>query len=395
MINVRISRFPLLSKCLGALNEDKLEIKIDQDHPIKNLGNAGHAVAEQIVLNDGVRPPIELYAEEYGVDDNLWGDLGWMTWYVVELWNDIRIIKDVKYPPMKEIYLDPLIEREVKVVLPEITITGHIDVAGYHPELPRLNITDWKFGYATDIDTFPQLKGYAAASLISRLYSDMNFDEVRVTVEWLRENTYKAHTFKTADLIEWFNDFTKRIVNWDGKTYNPGTHCDKMYCPMRFDCPAKNQMMYSGVQALMVMPTLDKQFIFNEGISFREKNKMVIRMCEENLKIIDSHLYKYGFIIDHDGNKLVLGDPAEMMNAESTMKILYSEGFTDEQMIQFLKPTKTMIGELARIPAAEKKEAGEKTSISAEKNRILELLREKGALKRKGKRSVKLILPNK
>lgn len=235
---IRASFLSIASKCPGAMHGgDAGGITIREDAgDVTQGGNAVHKVCERIV-HTSIRPEdLTPYIERYGCDPDF---LGRATWYALEYWREYR-----------GAFPDPVTEQEMKAPFGPFLLTGHTDLVSVIANV-EARLLDWKAGYRTEVDAEPQMRAYA-------YLAGHNFavPKVSATVVWLADQTYQNWTWTFAELMEWANQTTRRIGQWDGQ-FTIGDHC--RYCPRFFACPAQKAIIQSTVQSLVVIGDHDAE----------------------------------------------------------------------------------------------------------------------------------------
>ena len=230
--SLRASFFSICSKCPGAWsNTEGAQIRLDSDNPQANVGTITHEVCAEIV-HDGERPEIAPWLREHGHTDIDEDEIGRLTWHAQTFWQEHG-----------HLFLEPETELPLETIVGDFRITGHTDVLAYCSDCCR--VLDWKGGYRTEVDCEPQIRVYGFLALRQRPVSQE--DEVKVTVVWLRDQTFQTWTWTRQELEDWMEETLDRIQHWNG-LYTVGSHC--RYCPNMFNCPAQTTLVKSTITGL-------------------------------------------------------------------------------------------------------------------------------------------------
>ncbi len=243
------SKMDMVEKCSASAETEDLDIIIDQVGQEASLGQAIHDIASRIVLGEQVsldKEGVRSAAVRYGAENNI-EDLISLSAAAVSAWSGLK--RYFRNPQVEQssrienVYTNPHTGEETNVVLSgkhdvyEIFDSGSGAVKKWGVNL------DWKSGRKAD-DASYRSQMLAYAYLI--LARDQEIEQVITIIVWLRDRNYSVVTFKKEEIIDWFNNFIKRSVFWDGKTYSPGDHC--MWCKRFYVCPARVKMVSTAIR---------------------------------------------------------------------------------------------------------------------------------------------------
>lgn len=235
-ITIRASQMPILDKCLGMLGA---ETKIDSISGAATLGTAVHAVCEHIVQYYD-RPELLPYAEKYGVDGD---DLGRLTWYALEAWRAFDGLFD---QPETEVEMDTTFSAaDADGANVHVRLTGHADVMAWNGDDLSVSVLDWKSGRKTDTNVYPQLMAYAWLAM----QRNMMATHAVIIAVYLHDQTAKPWRISREQADAYMHQMFGAIADYDGAAFTAGDHCT--FCPRRFECPARRQIIRSTVADLV------------------------------------------------------------------------------------------------------------------------------------------------
>ena len=237
---IRASFLPIASKCPPAFAPGQMQIR-EESGSVTTLGTIGHKVCRQIVKTGSRPEDIDRIAADHDIDPD---SLGRATWHAQRIWNET----------LRGAFPDAQTEVAMRVPIDQgLDISGHTDVlsivaVGHAGMVAR--VADWKFGFRTDVDAEPQMRGYAFLACQAH-----GVDRAQATVVWLADKTYQSWTWSSGELWEWAQQLAQRLED-TVERYAAGDHC--RYCPRFFACPAQAQMAQATISALALDDETDK-----------------------------------------------------------------------------------------------------------------------------------------
>ena len=235
MIDLAISRLPITMACGASARE---EIKIGSSGPPAKVGNSVHALlhgAVKIYLNqpsEGLHLPgnaVEIIEEENpGADPK-----------------EAFILASYGLHFLRQIVAEGAeilgVEMEVSWEHGDYRVIGHLDLL-LKLASGEMAVVDYKTGDPDgSSDHLDQLRGYLLAVL----------DEGqggRYFVAWLKNQTTDTNPVSWDSLCRWKD---KLFLQLQRNTFSPGDHC--FFCPVKFSCPAQEQMNRSTASSLLPM----------------------------------------------------------------------------------------------------------------------------------------------
>jgi hypothetical protein len=235
MIDLAISRLPITMACGASARE---AIKIGSSGPPAKVGNSVHALlhgAVKIYLNqpsEGLHLPphaVEIIQEENpGADPK---EAFILSSYGLQFLNQI-IAEGAEIIGA---------EMEVSWEHGDYRVIGHLDLL-LKLASGEMAVVDYKTGDPEGAsDHLDQLRGYLLAVL----------DEGqggRAMVVWLKNQSVDSVPFSWDALCRWED---KLFLQLQRNTFCPGDHC--FFCPVKFSCPAQEQMNRSTASSLLPM----------------------------------------------------------------------------------------------------------------------------------------------
>src|SRR3990167_1823964 len=226
MTTIRASQLPILAACQGMLGQGYISVNVSNE--AASEGTRIHAMVAYWANGGGL--PDE--------DDQNYRDVA----RIAGLMGDDRVESSIC-----------VVEGELSGVLPEqssIRLTGHPDYYDYDGETAR--VIDIKTGWLSRGDGgdeniaskhIHQLAGYAW--LICANHPRINRVEAVIIP---RYGEPQREVWSRDQIYNWSVELAARTGAWDGR-FNVGEHCQ--YCPRKFDCPGRQQILRSGVEALI------------------------------------------------------------------------------------------------------------------------------------------------
>lgn len=248
MRTIRASACPRVMQCPASAYLSDDEIAIDESSDAAKLGTAVHAIAKDIVEGGlTVGPPVEPYAERYGVTDIT--ELRVLTAYVRQAW-----FGTPDEPGLKVHFPNPAVECKMSTVIcdedgnPELKLTGTLDL-GQWAECEIL-IGDYKSGRKED--TGQHEDQLAAYGKLAADIAAAPATVVKVFPIWLRDKYYYVREYTTAELDEWSIRLRDKLREGPN-SYCTGDHCH--FCPKRHSCVALRQTLQAAATMFALEPT--------------------------------------------------------------------------------------------------------------------------------------------
>lgn len=226
-MKIRCSSLPRLLSCTASAASP--DVDINESATIASLGSAAHEIYAAMVNEDFRQiPNTYKIADKWGVEET---ELTQLAYEGFNMWQNLKNLVDVKET-----------EYEMKSALSgDLTLTGHADVIGSLTGAPEtVVIIDWKTGYK-ESSYIDQLKGYALLALIE----NPKATTAKLVVSWTRLGVYDVHDFTRDESVKFCAEVVKKLAPDCEKVYVPSeSNCT--YCPHKYECEAKRQMMQSA-----------------------------------------------------------------------------------------------------------------------------------------------------
>jgi hypothetical protein len=159
-------------------------------------------------------------------------------------------------------------------------------------------IVDHKTGWKDNVDLSAQVAGYCM------LAGDI--DETWTGVfAWYRRGNYETQKYTADDLLA-FRDKITELVGKIGKTYNPGLHCNELYCPNRSWCRAKRSNDETAMS--LIKEDLGAIALPEQVARLYEARKAMEKLCEKASDFVKDYIATNGPITMPDGRELVLAE---------------------------------------------------------------------------------------
>jgi hypothetical protein len=340
---LRASQLPEAFLCPGSARAP--DVRIGHDDDASEMGTAVHTAMREVVRGwDG--DAADLIAGFQGNAKELrvlvaYGRKAWQA-MAAEIKSDI----------------EPMTELPLSADYMGVRLTGHIDL---YRQVGRVAfIDDWKSG-RLDRNYYHQLAAYAFLALLD----DANLDEVVASVIWLREQERETYRFTRAKIAEWASLLIETVVKWDG-TYKPGRACG--FCPRSHSCPAVVAVVRRDVEMFAATPVLDLTTMPGPAlVELHRRVKTVARFAESFDEAFRDEVKGRGGSVDA-GDGTVVGFVEENGKREiDTLKAwpLLSEGYTPEEMAEFVTISASALDEVAAKKAGRGKGAGAKRDLRA------------------------------
>ena len=210
MISLRCSALPLIFACPNS-GDDPL--RIDQRNEASDAGSAVHEAMQSYVC--GLEPDLDALALRWGCDRD---EIGRLTWAGRQAWAELA-------PSFPDAETEVAVRAELALSSDVVDLTGHVDLISRLGT--RAHALDWKSG-RLDHDYYAQVAGYAACLILGEGY-----EEVVITVVWLREGEAETYTFDRATIAAWLERFDAQLHRHG---YVLGSHCQ--FCPRGHSCEA-------------------------------------------------------------------------------------------------------------------------------------------------------------
>jgi len=347
-MNLRCSALPLAFKCGGSLRPAEGEVLID---PIEEGGQLGSAVHEALAHLVGTNTLLDVrpLALKYEADPD---EVGRLTYYGNLAWQQLR-----------PAFPDPMVEQEVRKTANDWSLSGHIDVLSFTPEVAAL--IDWKSAFK-ESDFYAQIHGYA-----NLLFHVSGVKVVRCCLVWLRHQSIDTITIEREDTGIWEQSLKQQVLTWDG-VYHPGDHCT--YCRRFSSCPARIAMARAAIEEGGGPPLtdlLDVQDIQRHLPAVATLYRTgKIAVAKQVLKKIDEMIRAYievvGPIRLSDTVELALvEEPRDQIDPLKAWPII-TKYLTDVEFAPAVKIGKTALLDAIALKAPRGKKAGAKTQLMEE-----------------------------
>jgi|GEM_PF-3130410 len=230
----RASSMPLAFDCPGSQYGDHDGVLINPNDISGTIGTCCHDVLADYVL--GKEQPLEHYLPKRGIPDTHKTEIQIMTAIGKRFWDEYG-----------HLFPEPVVEESFESVLDEGVFTGHTDICSFDGDL--IHVEDHKTTRLEGCNYSPQMMRY----LWLAMYRYVDASRFKYTICFLRDRTIETSIeFTRDDLHAFHQEFINRVVNWDGKTYCPGSNCT--YCPRMATCPAHTAMVKQAIQIVLTDP---------------------------------------------------------------------------------------------------------------------------------------------
>lgn len=188
------------------------------------LGSAVHKWMQLAIQRQN--PVIRELAHEFDVDDQELEQLAGKAW---RCWKEMA-----EHFPCAEVEREHIWLDEVD----QVRLTGHMDVLQMRQDCPH--VLDWKSGFQTP-RPWNQLRAYALLAL------DLcpEADQVCCILVNVRKGYSQVRYYGVAELRSWWQGLVSLLRS--EQTYSTGSHCG--YCPRLYDCPARTNVLKTGLTA--------------------------------------------------------------------------------------------------------------------------------------------------
>jgi hypothetical protein len=224
-LTIRASNAPLAAACPGSLYPEPGEVLLDSNEPAAQTGSAIHAAMALIASGTALADlDVAALAAKHGAAEaRIETGAGILSWMLDRLGSYIHGNRAA--------------EVTLGAVIPgtNLTLSGHADLATWEGNAGSL--IDYKTGYR-DTDHYDQVAAY-----IFQAFADPRWPDVE---EWtgivvrLASMSAEPTTWTRAKITAWANEFSARVLNWDG-VYHTGDHC--RYCRRCATCPAQRAIV--------------------------------------------------------------------------------------------------------------------------------------------------------
>jgi hypothetical protein len=224
----RASSNPLYLACPAAAHPADDEILVNRNDDAGTVGTATHEILADWLVDD--TQELDVYIQRYNLnpkdarDCKILAAVGRIFWLEWAVGSDAEVI--VERPG----------DEGFSVEIDGDTYSGHTDILIITAD--TIFVVDWKTTRIPYKDYGPQMKRYCwhAANKYPHI------DKFEYVIVFLRDGTCEISQPLTRDnLDDYHADFLHTVINWDGKTYNPGGNCH--YCPRTLGCREKITFM--------------------------------------------------------------------------------------------------------------------------------------------------------
>jgi len=238
----RASSMPLAMDCPGSQYGEHDGVLINPNDISGTVGTCCHDILADYVLQQ--EQPLEHYLSKRGIPDNHKTEIQIMTAIGKRFWAGYA-----------HLFPNPTIEQGYSHKVDSITYTGHTDIASVDDTL--VHVLDWKTTRLEGCNYSPQMMRYLWLVMTKAATGNIAYDSdttrFKYTIVFLRDKTVETSIeFTWKDLDQFQEEFIDRVVNWDGKTYCPGSNCT--YCPRMATCPAHTAMVKQAIQIVLTDP---------------------------------------------------------------------------------------------------------------------------------------------
>ncbi len=232
MIYLRASSVGRVIACPASVKAPELQIE-GSDY-MARLGTAGHSAGEMIVKGEDWQSSVLGIAEKNDVDADELRMIGMM---LRSCWDS---------PSLKPNFPNPVTEHQFEFVDEEngITLSGRPDLYSIVGSQGR--IPDWKTGYSVN-DHSDQLQAYGFLLL-------KEFPELEsfwgATVHVRQKEISEPISVTRGELDEWYAELVKTVQ----KDHFRPSHESCQYCPRRYGCPARKELLQDASGVLCGVP---------------------------------------------------------------------------------------------------------------------------------------------
>ena len=298
----------------------KSDLLIDQVGDPAKVGQAVHAALALLVEGKEI-PSATRLAMDHGLDEVKHGSeieslisAGRWAWFGTK--DHPGFITSLFHKPAAEVRLEYSVKTKNPHTGEDAVVEFHGRADVYEEKEEEAAIIDWKTGYKTDEDAhMPQMISMAVMAFAR----NRHISKVTAVLVWLRDWQFSAATFTREGVRDWLRNFLRRKAFWDGKTYNPGSHC--RYCPRSYECPARAQMMRTAITEFVGK---DTEVTFDENGVLRpaadifklyEAAKTVNSEANKVLSLLKDAIDQTGPVV-YDGRKLEVAQSSPPIQVE-------------------------------------------------------------------------------
>jgi len=213
-MKIRASSMPLAVTCPASLQQPD-SYTLSTENEASRLGTAVHDWLSDRLGAD--TKPFEHYAVKHSVKVK---EVERLSLKAYRLWGEVS-----------EYFPEPKVEVYHELKLPDMTLTGHMDVSDYHAVHRMAVVLDYKTGFL-DGDHEEQIKTYGLLAL--DLYPEA--EKVFTIILNVRDYTRDQQVYTREALNEWYANRVVNRIHFMKGTYNPGSHC--RFCNFRSQCQA-------------------------------------------------------------------------------------------------------------------------------------------------------------
>lgn len=323
---VRASSMPLIQQCGQVAYKGEFSVNNADDSAA--LGTAFHELIAIHIEGGFVHPDrIEKTAESYRVDPE---ELTILWHCGVSMWSQIYgdYPKVVAETDTLSGYLSDT-----------IAITGHIDLVS--TATGQIRFGDWKTGWKTDRDYWPQMAAYAA--ICFDLFP--HIDVAHGSILWVRKQERDGFEFTRDQITEWKARIASHINQAD---YSTGDHC--AWCHKKFECIAYSnalvQYRTTIGQRNELFGTIDVTDVADRSellIELWQRASHMAKICEEIIRFVKGHVEDAGAIY-HDNKSLSFSDQSR--DEISGAALIYLENKFGTSFLEAAKVSKTAIKDM-------------------------------------------------
>jgi len=362
---LRASSAPIFADCPAAAHGYDDPIVINRSDEAGTLGTAVHEACALIARGKTVdAKKLGTIARKYGLPDTRKREMETMAAVAQRFWREYGHC--CGEPRCIEV------EWTVTDRFHQVRLTGREDVAGQEGDIST--VVDWKTTRLEDTDYHEQMMQYLwlAAYSPDSPYSRTGY---RYTIVFLRDQTIiNSDVYQAEDLYDWMEGYLDRVLQWDGRTYNPGRNCH--YCPRFACCPGRAEMVKAEFSAACSGDGLSKT-IDNltpaQCVAAYERFKAVEGFVGEAVDRIKELALAEGSL-QGDGKALVVKEQRKKEILAKPAWPVLKEYLSNDELAPCVKIGKTRVEQAV----ADKAPHGQKGRV---KKRLLEELEAAGAIK--------------
>lgn len=210
------------------------------------------------------------------------------------------------------------------------------------------DIADFKTGYRTADDHWPQL--YRYAHLYFQKHAGIKF--INLNIVWLRNGgMVDTKQVTRAYIMRWWEEFVRNVLNHPD-VYSPGEHCSR--CQRRIDCVALGEINRGTALAIMAEPgqlTVTR----DDMARMRPRVKMLAAIIKQYDEAVRREVIENGPIpLDGEKELRAVTNRVEKIGILPAWEIL-QEKFTDAELGEFVTVTKGAMLDLVAAKVAKGK----------------------------------------